>query len=874
MNKRSKTRRRIGGVGAGVALLVGLGGVVGAPAQAATGFNPGAADARLGGADRYATAAVIAQKYWTSARTVIVANGETNGIDALSASYLAGVKNAPILLTTANSVPTATADAIRALNPSEVIVIGGEPSVSTQTFNALTAGRATNKRLAGVDRFDTAAKIVAEARAALPANAPAPAALLARGDVYGGAIAADALAASPLGYRGVPIVLTAQGSLPASSASVLQNLKPTSVTALGSTLSISAAAAAQAATAAGVSTTARLEGADRSATAAAIAGSPLAAAAGIGKTAVGIANGFRVDALVAGPAAGKAGYPLLLTESATSLGAATEAYLRANSGNLISAQVFGDATAVSPTVTDAAAVSGGGTPAPGTIAPVVNPVAAAPANLDNQGDQPDVRVSFGLGTASLTGFTVQRVSSNDPNVSSAVNLTGQDVSSGSFIDYDVPAGSWVYRITATGGGQTAVVVTQAPASTQAAPTLSGQPTGLVPGSSSVTLAFDQPVSGLIAGEITSTNSGLTFAPTPVAPTDGRSATWTLAVSGGTLALGDTISIAARAVVNAQGIAGPASLFTSGAVAAASSITSLSPAAGTTAGGTVVTITGTGFTGATGVTFGGVAGTAFTVVNDTTITVTTPAHAVGAVDVVVTDPAGNGTRTNGFTYGVPSAVTAVSPAVGAPAGGTAVMITGTGFTGATGVTFGGVAGSSFVVVSDTSITVTTPAHAEGAVNVVVTDPAGNGTRNSGFTYQAASAITGVSPATGAAAGGTAVTITGTGFTGATGVTFDGVAGSSFVVVSDTSITVTTPAHAEGAVNVVVADPAGDGTSNNGFAYQAAASAITGVSPATGAAAGGTPVTITGTGFTGATGVTFDGVAGSSFVVVSDTSITVT
>lgn len=79
------------------------------------------------------------------------------------------------------------------------------------------------------------------------------------------------------------------------------------------------------------------------------------------------------------------------------------------------------------------------------------------------------------------------------------------------------------------------------------------------------------------------------------------------------------------------------------------ITTVAPATGVAAGGTAVTITGTNFTGATGVTFGGTAGTAFTVVSATSITVTSPAHAVGAVSVVVLHPNGNATKTSGFTY---------------------------------------------------------------------------------------------------------------------------------------------------------------------------------------------------------------------------------
>lgn len=87
----------------------------------------------------------------------------------------------------------------------------------------------------------------------------------------------------------------------------------------------------------------------------------------------------------------------------------------------------------------------------------------------------------------------------------------------------------------------------------------------------------------------------------------------------------------------------------GNVTAPPTITTVNPATGGIAGGTVVTITGTGFTGATGVTFGGTAGTAFSVVNSTTITVTTPAKTAGAVDVVVQSPNGNATKTGGFTY---------------------------------------------------------------------------------------------------------------------------------------------------------------------------------------------------------------------------------
>ncbi|WP_416193271.1 IPT/TIG domain-containing protein [Nitrobacter sp. TKz-YC01] len=135
------------------------------------------------------------------------------------------------------------------------------------------------------------------------------------------------------------------------------------------------------------------------------------------------------------------------------------------------------------------------------------------------------------------------------------------------------------------------------------------------------------------------------------------------------------------------------------------------------------------------------------------------------------------------------------------------------------------------------------------------------------------ITSVTPNTGPTTGGTSVTITGTNFTGATSVTFGGAPATGVTVVNDTAITATTPAHAAGAVAVAVTTPGG--TVNSGsFTYAAPAPTVTSVAPNTGPPAGGTPVTITGTNFTGATAVTFGGTPATGVTVVNDTTITAT
>jgi hypothetical protein len=80
------------------------------------------------------------------------------------------------------------------------------------------------------------------------------------------------------------------------------------------------------------------------------------------------------------------------------------------------------------------------------------------------------------------------------------------------------------------------------------------------------------------------------------------------------------------------------------------VDNITPTSGTTAGSTGVTINGSGLVGSTGVTFGGTAATGFLVNSDAVLTCLTPAKTVGAVNVVVQNPRGNVTISNGYTYG--------------------------------------------------------------------------------------------------------------------------------------------------------------------------------------------------------------------------------
>jgi len=82
--------------------------------------------------------------------------------------------------------------------------------------------------------------------------------------------------------------------------------------------------------------------------------------------------------------------------------------------------------------------------------------------------------------------------------------------------------------------------------------------------------------------------------------------------------------------------------------------------------------------------------------------------------------------------------------------------------------------------------------------------------------AAPVVSGVSPSSGPAAGGTLVTVSGSGFTGAAAVDFGGTAAASFWVVSDSQLAAVSPAGSPGTVDVTVTTP--DGTSAAGPADQ--------------------------------------------------------
>ena len=212
-------------------------------------------------------------------------------------------------------------------------------------------------------------------------------------------------------------------------------------------------------------------------------------------------------------------------------------------------------------------------------------------------------------------------------------------------------------------------------------------------------------------------------------------------------------------------------------------------------------------------------------------------------------------------GVPApALSSFNPGRGLP--GTAVTLSGDGFTGATAVKFNGVA-ATFTVNSDSQITTSVPAGAtSGPISITVADGSVVASSSS-FTVLAPPTISSFAPAS--AAVGSTVTVKGTGFMGGIDmqVSFGGTA-ATFTFESPTLFTTVVPA---GATNGPIKVTTAGGTVTSATSFTVVPT-FTGFSPTIGSA--GMNVVLSGTGLTGTDAVSFNGTP-ASFTVVGPNEI---
>ncbi|AXV04755.1 Gamma-glutamyltranspeptidase [Euzebya pacifica] len=245
---------------------------------------------RAAGPDRVATAVAISQQTFGRAGTVVLAAGL---IDALAGGPLAFAEGAPLLLTGPDALDDRVLAEFERLDAERVMVLGGEAAVSRAVTDALDAAGLSVDRVAGPDRFATAAAIAERLGGdeAFVASGRAP---------------ADALSVGPLAaITGQPILLVERDSVPAVTAAALEGRSATTV--VGGTAVVDEGVERA------LPNPTRLAGVDRFATNDAV----LAASVDAGLRTVRrwiAAGGATADALAAGPAVAADGATLLLLD--------------------------------------------------------------------------------------------------------------------------------------------------------------------------------------------------------------------------------------------------------------------------------------------------------------------------------------------------------------------------------------------------------------------------------------------------------------------------------------------------------------------------------------------------------------------------------
>ncbi len=237
--------------GATLHLVGGPAAVPHAQADALAAALPGVALTRTEGPDRYATARAVALAGAAVRgvgvlaadggaggagllRTVLLANG-TRPADALIAGQVAHAGGHPLLLTAAEALPEATATALAELGAQQVLVLGGPAAVADAVVTGLAAAGLRVRRVAGADRYETAAALLTLVSA--PAGGGGPDlgfAAATAGYLISGTSAVDAIAAAPLaGALRRPLLPTPPGELHPATGAWLGASRVTAVTGVG-----------------------------------------------------------------------------------------------------------------------------------------------------------------------------------------------------------------------------------------------------------------------------------------------------------------------------------------------------------------------------------------------------------------------------------------------------------------------------------------------------------------------------------------------------------------------------------------------------------------------------------------------------------------
>jgi hypothetical protein len=247
-----------------------------------------------------------------------------------------------VLLTRKDTTPTETKTAIKDAGAKNIIIVGGTSAVSQEQQDALT-GTYNVRRIAGDDRYATAAAVIAEGD-----EAQGDTALLATGVNF-----ADALGGGPVAFaEDMPLAITKPNDAPDDVVSELKKAGITKVLILGGKTAIGDAVEKELADN-GITVKDRFAGTDRAETSALLAAYAIKNF-GFSSTAVNVASGYvdgdGADALGGAPLTGKQERALLITKSRTAAGDGVTKFLGENAKTLTEGTIFGGEAALASSV--------------------------------------------------------------------------------------------------------------------------------------------------------------------------------------------------------------------------------------------------------------------------------------------------------------------------------------------------------------------------------------------------------------------------------------------------------------------------------------------------------------------------------------------
>jgi hypothetical protein len=312
----------------------------------------------------------------------------------------------------------------------------------------------------------------------------------------------------------------------------------------------------------------------------------------------------------------------------------------------------------------------------------------------------------------------------------------------------------------------------------------------------------------------------------------------------------------------------ASSSSSAASATSWIVREVQPTSGAPAGDTPLTLIGSGFTSTLAVVLGSSSCSSVSLVSSTRLTCRTPASAVGTANLVVSGQGLTLTLPAAYEYVAAPTLTSVTPLGGPITGNTLLTLTGTGFRSGATVKLGSEACSFPTLLSSTSLRCISPSvSSTQAVTLSLSNSDGQASTTSlTYTYLAVPTITAMNPTSTKKEGGTAITLTGTGFTNGSTLL---IAGSSLSVstlsstLTSTQLVFTTPAITiSGKYSVSVYDTYGQSvTSSQNFTVKGPP-VVSSISPTLSKPTGGTTFQVIGSGLESSTQVALGSTAAVS------------